>query len=105
PDGTQGTGQSAGNRPLFGTSRDTVNLSAFYEDKHWNARINYTYRSSFYDGMMPVTLGGLGNSMPLLPYYQAGTGYLSFSAGYTLNDHVSFNFDAMNLNNPKLRYY
>jgi len=105
PDGTQGTGQSAGNRPLFGTSRDTVNLSAFYEDKHWNARVNYTYRSSFYDGMMPVTLGGLGNSMPLLPYYQAGTGYLSFSAGYTLNDHVSFNFDAMNLNNPKLRYY
>jgi len=104
-DGTQGTGQSAGNRPLFGTSKNTANVSAFYEDSHWNARINYTYRSSFYDGMMPVTLGGLGNSMPLLPYYQAGTGYLSFSAGYTLNKHVSFSFDAMNLNNPKLKYY
>ena len=117
PDGTQGTGQSAGDRPLFGTSRDTVNLSAFYEDSHWNARINYTYRSSFYDGMMPVTQGGgfvnpanptggaVSNSMPLLPYYQAGTGYLSASIGYTLNDHVSFSFDAMNLNNPTLRYY
>ncbi|MDO1529225.1 TonB-dependent receptor [Fulvimonas sp. R45] len=104
-DGTAASGVSAGNRPLFGTSRDTVNLSGFYEDSHWNARINYTYRSSFYDGMMPVTAGGLGNTMPLLPYYQAGTGYLSFSAGYRLNDHVSFSFDAMNLNNPKLRYY
>jgi iron complex outermembrane receptor protein len=104
-DGTAAKGASAGNRPLFGTSRDTVNLSAFYEDDHWNARVNYTYRSSFYDGMMPVTAGGLGNTMPLLPYYQAGTGYLSFSAGYKLNDHVSFSFDAMNLNNPKLRYY
>ncbi len=104
-DGTQGTGVSAGNRPLFGTSKNTANVSAFYEDKQWNARINYTYRSSFYDGMMPVTTGSLGNTMPLLPYYQAGTGYLSFSLGYTLNDHVSFSFDAMNLNNPTLRYY
>src|SRR6185312_15904911 len=25
--------------------------------------------------------------------------------GYKLNDHLSFSFDAMNLNNPKLRYY
>jgi iron complex outermembrane receptor protein len=104
-DGTQGTGVSAGNRPLFGTSKNTANVSAFYEDKQWNARINYTYRSSFYDGMMPVTTGGLGNTMPLLPYYQAGTGYVSFSLGYTLNDNVSFSFDAMNLNNPTLRYY
>lgn len=105
PDGTQGTGVSAGNRPLFGTSKNTINASAFYEDKHFNARINYTYRSSFYDGMMPVTTGGLGNTMPLLPYYQAGTGYLSLSLGYTLNDNVSFSFNAMNLNNPTLRYY
>ncbi len=104
-DGTQGTGVSAGNRPLFGTSKNTANVSAFYEDKQWNARINYTYRSSFYDGMMPVTTGGLGNTMPLLPYYQAGAGYLSFSLGYKLNDNVSFSFDAMNLNNPTLRYY
>ncbi|MFK2878003.1 TonB-dependent receptor [Rhodanobacter hydrolyticus] len=111
-DGTFANNVAAGSRPLYGTSRDTVNLSAFYEDKQWNARINYTYRSSFYDGMMPVQAGtlsnavtGQSNTMPLLPYYQAGTGYLSFSLGYTLNDNVSFSFDAMNLNNPKLRYY
>ncbi|MEW9622987.1 TonB-dependent receptor [Rhodanobacter geophilus] len=111
-DGTPGNNVAAGNRPLYGTSKNTANFSAFYEDQHWNARINYTYRSSFYDGMMPVQAGtltntvtGQSNTMPLLPYYQAGTGYLSFSLGYTLNDHVSFSFDAMNLNNPKLRYY
>lgn len=44
-------------------------------------------------------------NIPLLPYFQEGTGYLSLSAGYKLNDYVSFSFDAMNLNNPKLRYY
>jgi iron complex outermembrane receptor protein len=104
PDGTPGS-HVAGNRPLFGTSRNSANVSAYYEDSSWNARINYTYRSSFYDGMMAVQGGSLGNTMPLLPYYQAGTGYLSLSAGYKLNDHVSFSFDAMNLNNPTLRYY
>ncbi|MDE2308259.1 MAG: TonB-dependent receptor [Xanthomonadaceae bacterium] len=100
-DGTLASNVAAGSRPLFGTSKSTANLSAFYEDSHWNARINYTYRSAFYDGMMSNS----GAGMPLLPYWQAGTGYLSFSAGYTLNDHVSFSFDAMNLNNPTLRYY
>jgi len=105
PDGTFGNNIAAGNRPLFGTSRDTVNLSAFYEDAKWNARINYTYRSSFYDGMMAVQAGGLGNTPPLLPYYAAGTGYLSLSAGYKINDNVNLSFSAMNLNNPTLRYY
>lgn len=100
-DGTLANNVAAGDRPLFGTSKNTANVSAFYEDSHWNARINYTYRSAFYDGMMANS----GAGMPLLPYWQAGTGYLSFSAGYTLNEHVSFSFDAMNLNNPTLRYY
>ncbi|MGH8182496.1 MAG: TonB-dependent receptor [Rhodanobacteraceae bacterium] len=101
PDGTLADGRAAGNRPLFGTSRNTANASVFYEDAHWNARINYTYRSKFYDGVMSNS----GAGMPLLPYWQSGQGYLSLSAGYKLNDHVSFSFDAMNLNNPHLRYF
>jgi iron complex outermembrane receptor protein len=117
PDGTPGNNIAAGNRPLFGTSKNTANASIYFENAHWNARINYTYRSKFYDGMMAVQAGAVwpnpadpngppvSNTMPLLPYWQQGQGYLSLSAGYTLNDHVSFSFDAMNLNNPKLRYY
>lgn len=105
PDGTPGNNISAGNRPLFGTSKNTANASFYYEDSHWNARLNYTYRSKFYDGMMVVQAGGLGNTPALLPYWQAGQGYLSFSAGYKLNQHLSFTFDAMNLNDPKLRYF
>ena len=100
PDGTLGNNVAAGNRPLFGTSKNTANASVFYEDAHWNARINYTYRSKFYDGVMSST-----GQMALLPYWQSGQGYLSFSAGYKLNDHVSFRFDAMNLNNPHLKYF
>ena len=105
PDGTPGNNIAAGNRPLFGTSKNTANASIYYEDSHWNARINYTYRSKFYDGMMAAVAGALGNTPALLPYWQSGQGYLSFSAGYKLNDNVSFSFDAMNLNNPTLRYF
>jgi iron complex outermembrane recepter protein len=100
-DGTPANNLAAGSRPLIGNSKNTANFSAFFENAHWNARINYTYRSAFYDGMEVVATG----NVPLEPYFQAGQGYLSFSAGYKLNDHVSFAFDAMNLNNPKLRYY
>lgn len=101
PDGSPADNLAAGTRPMFGNSRDTLNLSAFYEDARWNARVSYTYRSAFYDGMEVVATG----NVPLIPYWQAGQGYLSFSAGYKINDHVSLSFDAMNLNNPKLRYY
>jgi iron complex outermembrane receptor protein len=105
-DGTPGNNVAAGDRPLFGTSKNTANASVFYEDAHWNARINYTYRSKFYDGMMAVVAGpGEYHTPGLLPYWQAGQGYLSLSAGYKLNEHLSFTFDAMNLNNPKLRYF
>jgi len=105
-DGTPGNNIAAGNRPLFGTSKNTANASVYYEDSHWNARLNYTYRSKFYDGMMVVQAGpGDYHTPGLLPYWQAGQGYLSFSAGYKLNEHLSFTFDAMNLNNPKLRYF
>lgn len=99
-DGTLANNVAAGNRPLFGTSKNTANASVFYEDAHWNARVNYTYRSKFYDGVMSST-----GQMALLPYWQSGQGYLSLSAGYKLNEHLSFTFDAMNLNNPKLRYF
>lgn len=99
-DGTLANNVAAGSRPLYGTSKNTANASVFYEDAHWNARVNYTYRSKFYDGVMSST-----GQMALLPYWQSGQGYLSLSAGYKLNEHLSFSFDAMNLNNPHLKYF
>ena len=32
-------------------------------------------------------------------------GNLSASIGYTFNDHIAVTFDALNLNNPTLRYF
>jgi iron complex outermembrane recepter protein len=88
PDGTPG------DHRLVGTSKNTYNVSAYFENKMFNARIGYTYRSAFYSGLDRSTA-----------FTQDSIGTLSASLGYTMNEHFSVTFDAMNLNNPTLKYY
>ncbi|RUL76100.1 TonB-dependent receptor [Dyella choica] len=91
---TYANARASGGAPLQGTSKNTFNASVYFENDLFNARLAYTYRSSFYD-----TVSHGAN------YFQAGVGNLAFSAGYKINDWMSVTFDAMNLNNPKWRYY
>ncbi|MEO5624503.1 MAG: TonB-dependent receptor [Dokdonella sp.] len=91
---TYADGNEKGGGPLVGTSKNTYNVSAYYEDAHFNARLSYTYRSNFFSGLDRSTA-----------FYQDGVGNLAGSLGYKLNDQWSFSFDALNLNNPKLKYY
>jgi iron complex outermembrane recepter protein len=83
-----------GDDRLVGTSKNTYNVSGYFENKMFNARLGYTYRSAFYSGLDRSTA-----------FTQAGIGTLSAALGYTMNDHFSITFDAMNLNNPTLKYY
>ena len=88
PDGTPG------DHRLVGTSKNTYNVSAYFENKMFNARVGYTYRSAFYSGLDRSTA-----------FTQDSIGTLSASLGYTMNEHFSITFDGMNLNNPTLKYY
>ncbi len=83
-----------GGGPLVGASRNLYNLSAYYEDEHFNVRVSYNHRSSFYSGLDRSTA-----------FYQAETDTVSASFGYKISDNISLSLDARNLNNPKLRYY
>ena len=80
--------------PLVGASKNTYNLSGYYEDHGFGARLAYTFRSAFFVGLDRST-----------PQYQDDTGVLSASLSYTLNKNISLNFDALNLNDPVLKYY
>jgi iron complex outermembrane receptor protein len=91
---TYADGSEKGGGPLVGTSKNTYNVGGYYEDEHFNARVSYTYRSSFFSGLDRSTA-----------FSQASVGNLSASLGYKFNDMWSFSFDALNLNNPKLKYY
>jgi iron complex outermembrane receptor protein len=91
---TYANGHASNNEPLQGTSKNTANLSGYFENDRFNARVTYTYRSSYYAG--PDRAGF---------FYLAGTGYLSASLGYKINDWMSVSLDGLNLNNPTLKYY
>lgn len=91
---TYADGKESGGGALVGTSRDTYNLSAYFENDTFNARVSYNYRSAFYSGLDRNTA-----------FSQDAVASLAASFGYKVNDNLSFTLDAQNLNKPTLRYY
>jgi len=91
---TYADAHATGDVPLQGTSKNTYNVSGYFENQRFNARVSYTYRSEFYAGVSRTDT-----------YFQQGIGNLAASLGVKLTDWMSLSLDAMNLNNPKLKYY
>lgn len=79
---------------MNGTSERTYNVSAYFENARFNARVGYTFRSEYYAG---VTRGS--------NFYQDDFATLSASVGFRINDNLSLNLDALNLNDPVAKYY
>lgn len=86
--------KDADDKPVVGASRNTVNLSGYYENDVFNARLSYTYRSAFYSGLDRSTA-----------FSQAEVASVSASLGYKISDNLTVSLDMQNLNNPKLKYY
>jgi len=91
---TYADGGTDGGGPLQGNSRNTYNLSGYFENSLFNARLSYTYRSTFYAGVSRTDT-----------FYQQGSGTLNASFGYAVAPWATITLDAMNINNPKLKYY
>lgn len=91
---TYADGEEDGGGPLVGTSKTTYNVGGYFEDERFNARVAYTHRSDFYSGLDRSTA-----------FYQAASGNLAASFGYKFNEHFMLTLDALNLNDPKLKYY
>jgi len=81
-------------KDLVGASKSTYNISAYYENAGFGARLNYNYRSKFFVGLDRSS-----------PQYQDDTATLSASLNYTFNKNYSIYFDGLNLNKPVLKYY
>src|SRR5204862_6641635 len=77
-----------------GASKNVGNVGAYYETNRWGVRLSYNYRSEFFVGLDRST-----------PQYQDDTGTLSASANFNISDRFSLNFEALNLNDPILKYY
>jgi outer membrane receptor protein involved in Fe transport len=92
------TPTSRGRRPVAMMSwahpKNIYNLESYYENHTLSARVAYTYRSAFLVGLDGAT-----------PEYADGVGNLAASINYKLNDRLTLTLDALNLNNPVLKYY
>lgn len=85
---------SDGTHNLLGTSKNTYNVGAYFENERFGARVTYTRRSSFL-----ISLSGTN------PYYQDDFGTLSASLNFKATDWLSISLDGLNLNNPTYKYY
>lgn len=94
-DGSQTSGVLPGTSDqMVGTSKDTGNMVVYFEDKGFSARVAYTYRSSFFDGLDRSTA-----------FTQKGVGTLAASVDYQINSNLEISLDGLNLNNPEFKYY
>jgi iron complex outermembrane receptor protein len=91
---TYANGEEQGGRELVGNSKHTGNLGAYYEDERFNARLNYTYRSAFFNGLDRASA-----------QHQAAVANVSASLGWKISEQLSLSLDGHNLNNPVLKYY
>jgi iron complex outermembrane receptor protein len=87
-------GSTSSGAEMVGNSKHTYNLQAYYDDDVFSARLAYTYRSAF--------LAGLNSSFA---QHEDAAGDLAASINYKWSRNLSFTFDALNLNNPTLKYY
>jgi iron complex outermembrane receptor protein len=83
-----------GSNHLLGTSKNTYNVGAYFENETFGARVSYTARSAFLIGLSGAN-----------PYYQDKFGTLAVSLSYKATDWLSFSLDGLNLNNPTYKYY
>jgi iron complex outermembrane receptor protein len=81
-------------KDVVGASKNTYNVVAYYENYGFGARLAYTHRSAFFVGLDRSS-----------PQYQDDTGTLSLSLSYAINKNFAVTFDALNLNDPILKYY
>jgi iron complex outermembrane receptor protein len=79
---------------LVGTSENTYNLSGYYENAKFSARVTYTYRSEFFSGLDRNTA-----------FSQDEIDSLAASLAYTFNENYAISLDGQNLNNPTLTYF
>ena len=93
-DGEQTSLVTTGDDRLVGTSKNTYNVSGYYEDDRFNARVTYTYRSEFFSGLDRNTA-----------FSQDEIGSLAASLGYIFNENYSVVLDGQNLTNETLKYF
>ena len=107
--------------PILYLSKNAYNLMFLYDRGPLSARLAYSWRSRFLQGVGANGTGGdnatsadparqtVNNGGPArdvgfgLPTWQEATGQLDFGVDYRFNEHISGNFSASNLTDMVVR--
>jgi len=79
---------------LLNSSKNTYNLTGYYENERFSARLAYSYRSEYKAGV------DRGASQ-----HVDGMPSLAASVNVKLNEHLTLTFDALNLTNETIKMY
>jgi iron complex outermembrane receptor protein len=79
---------------MIGTSKNSYNASLFYENDKFSARLNYSFRSAF--------LNGLDRNSAI---YQDDVKTVSASVNYNLTENLTLSLEGKDLNDPLLKSY
>lgn len=84
---------------IAGTSKHTLNVSAFYDSRWVSARLSYNRRSDFVASYNRVVDPALGPGIfgPALPILEQARGTLDFAGTLSPNENVTLTFNATNL--------
>ncbi|TWT16870.1 TonB-dependent receptor [Luteimonas wenzhouensis] len=83
---TYADAEASNGDPMPWTSKDQYNISPFFENDRWSARVTYSWRSKYY------TQVDRGNFLVTDDYES-----LDASIGFRINDRLSLTLDGMNL--------
>lgn len=91
---TYSDADSANDDPIPGNSRDTANITGYYENSRFGVRLSYNYRSEYF----------IDNDRGRQLYADAADS-LDLSVNVNLTDNVALTFDGVNLNDEELFQY
>ncbi len=104
-------GRTFGNLPLINLSKNAYNLALLYDYGPVSARVAYSWRSKYLqgvnvngtnggDGQLPNAGGGVAWA---LPTWSDAYGQVDAGITYRVNDHFSLSLEGQNLNNALAR--
>lgn len=91
---TYADGKLADGSPLLNSSKNTANITGYFENERFSARLAYNYRSAYKAGVDR----GASQHVDAMPS-------LAASLNYKLSEQLTLTFDALNLTNETIRMY
>lgn len=81
-----------------GLSKQSFNLTLYYETQHWGARVAAAYRDNYITGVESGSIDDDERGYHAITHFE-------FSAYYRFNSQTKLNFEALNLTNPRDEMY